>query len=268
MKNKGAPMSGPVMRSPVPFLFLAALLLSLTPAAGAAVTAAAGDEISLRGTAAGADEVYLFVTGPNLPPEGARLDDIRSGVVSGDPASFTRAVVDAGQWQYTWNTRTAGGVPDAGTYTVYAVREPAGRRDLGDAAYATITVTLTRPGLDAAIGGQGTLAVRSVPEGAEVRVDGVLQGTTPVDLTGVPAGTHTLELRKPGYGTINESIEIEAGATTEIARELAERTPQPSPPPEETPCEECESPPAIGLSLLPALAAPAVWAVARSRRRR
>jgi hypothetical protein len=261
-------MIGPVIRRCLHAIVLVALLLSLAAVPGDAesVTAAAGDEIPLSGTAEGADEIYLFVTGPNLPANGARLDDIGAGVVTGDPASFTRAAVADGQWHFTWNTRTAGGVPDAGTYTVYVVREPIGRRDLGETTYASITVVLTRAGLDATIGEAGTLAVRSVPEGAEVRVDGVLQGTTPVDLTGVPAGTHTLELRKAGYATVNESIEIEAGTTTEIARELEERTPSPTLSPEETACE-CESPPAVGLSLLPALASLAIGSCARAARR-
>jgi len=262
-------MSDPLPHGRLHSTGLVIVLLSLAIAvAGAAVTVAAGDEITLSGTAEGADEVYLFVTGPNLPAGGARLDDIRAGVVTGDPASFTRAQVAEGRWRYTWDTRTAGGVPDAGTYTVYVVREPAGRQDLSGAAYATITVTLTRPGLDAVVGEGGTLAVRSDPPGAEVYVDGVLQGTTPVDLTGVPAGTHTLELRKAGYIAINESIEIEAGATTEIVRELAEPTTQPTTPPAGDAGDAHEPTPAVDLSILPAIAAFAIWSCARANRRR
>lgn len=268
MGGKGTPMHAHRWCRGAAPLLLAALLLSLAAAAsGATVTAAAGGEVSLSGTAGGADEVYLFVTGPNLPPGGAQLEDISAGVVTGDPATFSRAPVAGGRWEYTWNTRTAGGVPDAGTYTVYAVREPAGRRDLDDAAYATITVVLTRPGLDAAIGETGTLSVRTDPVGAEVVVDGVSQGTAPLDLTGVPAGTHTLELQKAGYAPVSESIEVEAGATKEVVRELEEISPAATHP-NETPCEECESTPAIGLSPFTALAALALLPLARAACRR
>jgi hypothetical protein len=269
-EEKGGSMSDPGTHRGLFALALlfALLFLAVVPGAAGQVSAAAGDEIELSGTAEGADEVYLFVTGPNLPGNGARLDDISAGVETGDPASFTRVAVAEGRWRYIWDTQTAGGVPDPGTYTVYAVREPVGRQDLGDASYATITFTLTRPGLNAVIGESGTLAVRSDPPGAEVYVDGILQGTTPVDLTGVPAGTHTLELRKAGYAPINESIEVEAGGTTEIVRQLEQPTAQPTLPPAANEGATQEPTPSVDLSILPVLAALTVWAYARAGRRR
>jgi hypothetical protein len=218
-------------RRTIRFVLLLALVLGsgmLVGAAGAAtVTAAVGDEIPLSGAAPGADEVYLFLTGPNLPANGVRLDDIRSGVVTGDPSSFTRATVAGDIWRYTWNTRTGGGTLDAGIYTVYVLTQPVGRRDLGSTDYASITVVLTRAGIEAAIGGEILVTSRPV---AGVYLDGEFQGTTPIRFTDLEPGEYRVELRAAGYLPVNESVKVEAGRITNFTRSLKAPTPSPSPP--------------------------------------
>ncbi|KLK89234.1 hypothetical protein SZ63_02010 [Methanoculleus sediminis] len=129
-----------------------ALLLALAAApAASAVAVYPGSEVTLTGTSTGSDTVYLFVTGPNLPVNGGRLDDPHTPVRSGDGGSFTAVTVDAGgRWTYRWRTGEAG--LDPGTYTVYAVEAPVDRRNLSGHGYTTIPVTLGSPPGTAATG--------------------------------------------------------------------------------------------------------------------
>jgi hypothetical protein len=189
------------------------LLLLAIPAM--AVTVPIGDTLPLSGSAPGVDTVYLYLTGPNLPTNGVKLDDISVPAVTGVPSTFARAPVDAdGNWEYTWYTRTAGGTLDAGTYTVYVVTEPAGRRDIGSAdAYATIPVTLARPTLTIFPGG---ITISSEPSGAEVLVDGTPAGTTPLTLDNVTEGGHVVEVRKEGYEPIVENVTVTGGENATV----------------------------------------------------
>ena len=133
-------------RMPYRSLVLAAILLIALAAvpAASAITAYPGSEVTLTGTSTGSDTVYLFVTGPNLPAAGGRLDNPDTPVRSGDPESFTTVAVEAGdRWTYRWRTGDAG--LDSGTYTVYAVDAPVDRSDLSGRGYTTIPVTLGTP---------------------------------------------------------------------------------------------------------------------------
>jgi hypothetical protein len=201
---------------------LAALIILTGQAASAqaSVTASIGDAVQLSGMAPGADVVYLFLTGPNLPSNGVRLEDISAPVVTGIPSSFTQAAVSGDQWEYTWYTNTRGGTLDAGIYTIYVTTTPVGRNNLGNAVYSTIVVTLTRPSL--VVGETGYLQVHSLPSGVEIRVDGVMQGTTPMELTGIPVGSHQIEIRAEGYQPFLETVTISAGMTTGVDAILLE----------------------------------------------
>jgi len=211
----------PPMKHHLLLLVFAGLLLVAIPAG--AVTVPLGDTLPLSGSAPGADSVYLFLTGPNLPANGVKLDDISVPVVTGVPSTFAQAPVDAdGNWEYTWYTRTAGGLPDAGTYTVYVVTEPVGRRDLsGDVSFATIPVTLTRPTLTIFPGG---ITIGTEPSGAEVLVDGTPAGTTPLTLDNVMEGDHMVEVRKEGYETVVENVTVTGGENATVETVLVPRT--------------------------------------------
>jgi hypothetical protein len=125
-------------------MLLIAIVALFLPAVTTAASVALGDAVKLRGSAPGADSVFLFLTGPNLPANGVKLTDISSAVINGNPSSFTRVDVDPdGTWLYTWYTRGSGVLPDAGAYTVWAVYRPSGRLDLAGADYSTITVSGT-----------------------------------------------------------------------------------------------------------------------------
>lgn len=58
----------------------------------------------------------------------------------------------------------------------------------------------------------GDLFVTSVPEGAQIQIDGRgdAQWVTPQALTGIPLGEHTVTLLKPGYTTVIKSVEVAA----------------------------------------------------------
>ena len=128
-------------------LFAIAILIfiSLSTAAVSAVYEVyPGEIVDLRGSCT-SDYVYLFVTGPNLPSNGGNPENIYEGVVSGDPSSFVRVSVFNNRWSYKWDTRTADGVPDTGTYTFYAVEKPQGRSDLSGERYSVQTIRLLDP---------------------------------------------------------------------------------------------------------------------------
>ncbi|HOT02853.1 MAG TPA: hypothetical protein PK069_01570 [Methanolinea sp.] len=83
--------------SPV-FIFLTALALSCSAlcgtCSGGSITATIGDSIPLNGTVQLADMVYLFVTGPGMPPNGARMENSNAAVVTGKPDTFTQVMVE------------------------------------------------------------------------------------------------------------------------------------------------------------------------------
>ncbi|MFH0967854.1 MAG: DUF3821 domain-containing protein, partial [Methanobacteriota archaeon] len=106
-------------------------------------TYAIGEEVKLSGHNSESCDTYLFITGPNLPSNGARLDQPRQAVRSGDPSSFTVASGDCETWEYRLYTGDLG--IDAGTYTIYAVPGPIDRYNLGSVPYQTIPLTLRRP---------------------------------------------------------------------------------------------------------------------------
>jgi|GEM_PF-3747628 len=82
---------GTVNRMPDRTLICTCVLLFALAAAPAAsaLTVYPGSEVTLAGTSTWSDTVYLFVTGPNLPADGGRLDAPHTPVRSGDPESFT-----------------------------------------------------------------------------------------------------------------------------------------------------------------------------------
>jgi len=102
-----------------------------------------GEEITFSGTCTDGDEVYLFITGPNLGDKGANLTHL-GPVTSNDPGSFTKVDVEADDtWSRKWSTISADlGAIDAGSYTIYAVSEAKGKGDLSDARYALTSINL------------------------------------------------------------------------------------------------------------------------------
>ncbi|PWR75755.1 hypothetical protein DLD82_04015 [Methanospirillum stamsii] len=104
---------------------------------------AIGEEVILHGRNTGSCDTYLFITGPNLPSAGGRLDAPRIPVTQGNPSSFTVAGGDCETWEYRLFTGNLG--LDTGTYTIYAVSSPSDRYHLSSTSWQTIPITLTRP---------------------------------------------------------------------------------------------------------------------------
>jgi len=69
----------------------------------------------------------------------------------------------------------------------------------------------------------GTLDVVSVPEGAEVLVDGQRRGKTPISIPEVPSGEYRLSVQMPLYETLEIQVVIEDGKTNKQSMSLAPR---------------------------------------------
>ncbi|MGA2934656.1 MAG: PEGA domain-containing protein [Methanomicrobiales archaeon] len=223
----GDHQGGPRIRLPSGGLFIlipVLIIVSLVASAAAApIHVVFGEDIPLGGTAPGSDFIYLFLTGPNLPDGGISLAG-GTPVTTGVPSSFTRVEVQTDDtWAYTWRTGSTGRILDPGTYTIYIVQEPRSRPDLDDTVFATqavifgqpvetVTVTVTESG--------GFLAVDSSPGMSVVTLDGHTAGVTPLVLSGIPAGSHTLVVTHDGYSVNRTDFVISAGESREISAVL------------------------------------------------
>lgn len=93
---------------------------------------ALGDVVKLQGSCKNIDTkipIYLYVTGPNLPPNGASLTDPQREVVDGDPSTFTSTIYDPyiNLWMYDWWTHSYAAAGCEGeTYTVHVNFDPIG----------------------------------------------------------------------------------------------------------------------------------------------
>jgi len=130
----------PCIVTVIPILFL---VLITQGSAYRTISAYRGYTINLRGYSYGCPQVYLFVTGPNLPINSVALHEINAHA---DERYFTVVDVDSNDhWEYPWATIEAGGHLDAGTYTIGVVNRPHDRFRLFQAEYTTISIILRTP---------------------------------------------------------------------------------------------------------------------------
>ena len=66
----------------------------------------------------------------------------------------------------------------------------------------------------------GSLEVDSRPLGANVFLDGVLVGTTPVEMRQVPVGEHTVRLEHDGYRRWSSPVRIVGGERNRVTASL------------------------------------------------
>jgi hypothetical protein len=66
----------------------------------------------------------------------------------------------------------------------------------------------------------GALYVLSVPSDAQVTLDGLYKGRTPVTISNVAAGTHILQLDASGYYDWKSSVEVPEGGTRTVSATL------------------------------------------------
>jgi hypothetical protein len=76
-------------------------------------------------------------------------------------------------------------------------------------------------------GEYGALSITTSPPGATVYIDGEIKGVTPATIPGLSAGKHPVLLILAGYNTLNTSITVNAGKTSEYSTGLSapEKTP-------------------------------------------
>ncbi|MCK9581261.1 MAG: hypothetical protein M0Q92_12560 [Methanoregula sp.] len=137
----------------------AVLLVSMVSAAPGGITIYAqgeqgypvGEELVFSGYNYDSNATYLFMIGPNLPPEGGKLTSPFERVVSGDPGSFDIAPAGAEhQWELSLLSAPLGIAP--GAYWIYAVSDPVNHEDLASAgSYNTTIVMLKEPTLTAEV---------------------------------------------------------------------------------------------------------------------
>ncbi|HJK51919.1 MAG TPA: hypothetical protein O0X60_02230, partial [Methanocorpusculum sp.] len=124
-----------------------------------------GDEITLSGTNTDSDEIFLFITGPNLMNNGEDLKQLPGHVAPGDsPVS----VKTDNTWEYKWGTSGCG--LDTGAYTIYATSSPVDKSSLTSTEYATVSVNLKQPFLSAVP--SGTV----VAKGDKIYIRGTAEG--------------------------------------------------------------------------------------------
>jgi hypothetical protein len=93
---------------------------------------------------------------------------------------------------------------------------------------ASLTFTLRRAGAEPAAGPAQAPAIKSVltvliestPPGARIRIDGRDLAPAPLTVRQMRPGTHTIELRLPGYKTWTQKITVAAGDNRRITATL------------------------------------------------
>ena len=66
----------------------------------------------------------------------------------------------------------------------------------------------------------GTLQIASRPSGAQVFVDEVRAGTTPMTMSNVKPGAHRVRIELPGHRPWATSVIVQAGAQTRVGASL------------------------------------------------
>lgn len=68
--------------------------------------------------------------------------------------------------------------------------------------------------------GSGFLEIQTSPKDADVFVDGINKGKSPITISNVAAGTHEVLIKKEGYGEFLKAAEVSAGRRTSIEADL------------------------------------------------
>ncbi|MDD1691237.1 MAG: DUF3821 domain-containing protein, partial [Methanoregula sp.] len=138
-----------------------------------------GEEIKFSGTNTETYKTYLFMVGPNLPEDGAVINDadkdprnagsLNPGVATNVISDFKEVDVN-GDNTWSWKWGTASFALDAGTYTIYAVSQPYNKKNLANAAYGTVSVIIKKPFVSA------TASQSTVAKGDRIYISGTAQG--------------------------------------------------------------------------------------------
>jgi hypothetical protein len=210
----------------------AVFLLIFGAGAAAQTQASLGSSVTLSGYSYTGTSVYLFLTGPNLPPDGVALDNINRPAGQG---GATQVDVDAdGHWVYKWNTANPGGSLDAGIYTIWVTDGPADLSHLSAVEYNTLAVILTEPFITAEISGgstrspdetqSGSMNLNTIPEGTSVVINGMYKGTTPLIVSALHPGTYNVTFSRFGFRALSTPVTVETGSISEVNVSLVRLT--------------------------------------------
>ncbi|MFA7198501.1 MAG: MEMAR_RS02690 family S-layer glycoprotein [Methanoculleus sp.] len=157
-----------------------------------------GEEVTLSGTNTDSNDVYLFMTGPNLGSRGVGLVGNLNPVVNGTtPGNFVHVDVEADDtWSYKWDTSSITRSLDSGGYTIYAVSAPRDKDNLANVEYSTATVQL-RPGFITA-----TMSGATIAKGDDVTITGTAQGN--------PSNVYIWVFGKNYYGGNNGQLNVQS----------------------------------------------------------
>jgi len=71
----------------------------------------------------------------------------------------------------------------------------------------------------------GQIVAASVPPGAELFLDNVYKGVTPLTLSDIPAGSHVITMKEAGYTDNVQTVTVVGGRSTAVAATLTEVAP-------------------------------------------
>lgn len=141
-------------------------------------TISLGESVTFRGLTTQEEDVYIFMTGPNLLKTGILLPGTdNAGFIAADKASSPTTVRTGKAWSYLWDTSYSG--LDTGTYTIYATdRLTNGTSSIAgenaaalcDANYTSMQITLKDSSLSLCI------SPSIVAKGDKIRFSGVATG--------------------------------------------------------------------------------------------
>ena len=209
-----------------------AFLFIFGTGAAAQTLASLGSTVTLSGYSYTGTSVYLFLTGPNLLPDGVALDNINRPA---DQGGATQVDVDAdGHWIYKWNTANPGGSLDAGSYTIWVTDSPADLSHLSAVEYTTLSVILTKPFITAEISGgsirssdetqTGSMNLNAIPEGTSVVINGMYKGMTPLIVSALHPGTYNVTFSHFGFRGLSTPVTVQVGSISEVNVSLVRLT--------------------------------------------
>lgn len=78
--------------------------------------------------------------------------------------------------------------------------------------------------LEVDLGAMGRLNISANVEGAEIIIDGVVAGTSPLNDHEISTGDHTIEIRAEGRAPFSTTVTVDAGATNTVTAQLQSET--------------------------------------------
>jgi PKD repeat protein len=120
---------------------------------------------------------------------------------------------------YAIKVNPAGYLSSAGNETSTILTLPTTTAVAGTVPVATTSPAETAQSVPK-VPGNGTLSVKTEPASAQISLDNVPRGTSPVTVPDLPAGSHTLRLEKEGYHNMTITVLINAGKVTGFSTTL------------------------------------------------